>query len=150
MTIWSAGYKVRSITALDREKAMKTGSEFVGESFILAVSAGIVVWEYNRGYEKAQEKSELVRAQAAMERSELQAKLGALDARLKALEATVQQNQQSVFSILGGMSTKSYEPPPPEKLVPIVDEDFQESKDVVPNDNTKDTKSGWGQGWNWW
>jgi len=31
MTIWSAGYKVRSIQALEKEAALSQGADFVGE-----------------------------------------------------------------------------------------------------------------------
>lgn len=39
MTIWSSGYKVKSIKPIDTEKAMKDGAEFVGEGFVLTISA---------------------------------------------------------------------------------------------------------------
>ena len=48
LTIWSAGYKVRSITPLEEEQALRTGAEFIRESFILLVSGGWLVWEYSR------------------------------------------------------------------------------------------------------
>ena len=122
MTIWSAGYKVRSITPLDDEKAMKAGSEFVGESFIFIVTASIVVFEYSRSKDKEQEKTQAVAAQAARERAELQAKLHALNVRLKALERTVEQNSQSIFMYLL-LGQKVYQPPPAHELVPIDDDD---------------------------
>ena len=127
MTIWSAGYKVRSITPLDEEKAMKAGSEFVGESFIFVVTATIVVLEYNRSKIKEQEKLDAASAQAAAERAELQAKLHTLNVRLKALEKTVQQNSQSLFAYLFLRGHTLYEPPPSHELVPI-DEDDENDK----------------------
>jgi hypothetical protein len=31
MTIWSAGYKVRSVQALEKEAALSQGADFIGE-----------------------------------------------------------------------------------------------------------------------
>jgi CHASE3 domain sensor protein len=75
MTIWASGYKVRKITPLDSEKALKDGAEFVGESFVFIVSAGIVLWEYNRSTQSALEKQEKKRQLIKAEQAVLQAKL---------------------------------------------------------------------------
>jgi len=99
MTIWSAGYRVRSITPLEEDKALKEGAEFIGETFILFVSGGWLVWEYNRGKEKERAKEEAKRAEAKAERDNLQAKLRALDLRLKALESVVKANSQSILNL---------------------------------------------------
>ena len=139
MTIWSAGYKVRSITPLDDEKAMKAGSEFVGESFIFIVTASIVVFEYSRSKDKEQEKTQAVAAQAARERAELQAKLHALNVRLKALERTVEQNSQSIFMYLL-LGQKVYQPPPAHELVPIDDDDDVDNVDVDNVNVVNETK----------
>ncbi|EEC45364.1 predicted protein, partial [Phaeodactylum tricornutum CCAP 1055/1] len=99
MTIWSAGYKVRSITPLEEEKAMKEGAELVGETFILSVSVGWLLWEYNRSKEKENDKESKRRAASKAERDSLQAKLHALDARLKALEVVVKANSESLLNL---------------------------------------------------
>lgn len=61
MTIWSAGYKVRSIQALDNEKALSQGADFIGEAFIFGVGGGIVIWEYNKSKEKENKKEALAK-----------------------------------------------------------------------------------------
>ncbi len=91
MTIWSAGYKVRNIQALPSDKAVQTGSELVGESFVLVVSAGIIIYEYNRSKQKELEKAEQASAKATRERCELQQQLTAIHARMEAIEQTIQQ-----------------------------------------------------------
>jgi hypothetical protein len=50
MTILSAGYKVRSIQALEKEAALKQGAELIGEGFIFSVAGALVVWEYDKRY----------------------------------------------------------------------------------------------------
>jgi hypothetical protein len=114
LTIWSAGYRVRSITPLEKDKAMSAGAELVGESFIVMVSGGWIVWEYNRGKEKDRAKEEKVQAKAKKDRDDLQAKLRALDARLKALEIVVQTNSRSILNM-----GEKYVPPPSKDIVPI-------------------------------
>lgn len=115
MTIWSAGYRVRSITPLEPDKAMKVGAEFVGEAFVFTVSGGIVVWEYNRSRESAAAKSEKIQKEARQQREALQAKLKTLDVRLQAIEEVMKSNSQ--FPIHFG---KVYVPP--SDLVPIQDD----------------------------
>ena len=58
MTIWSEGWKVRSIEPLKEEAALSAGADFIGESFIFLVAGGLVVWEYGRSYEKERLKEE--------------------------------------------------------------------------------------------
>mmetsp|Transcript_6577 Transcript_6577/g.9612 ORF Transcript_6577/g.9612 Transcript_6577/m.9612 type:complete len:165 (+) Transcript_6577:84-578(+) len=65
MTIWSAGYKVRSIQALDNEKALSQGADFIGEAFIFGVGGGIVIWEYNKSKEKENKKEALAKQEEA-------------------------------------------------------------------------------------
>ena len=57
MQIWSAGYRVKKISPLEPDKALKDGAEFVGESFIFFVSGYLVVWEYRRSSESARKRS---------------------------------------------------------------------------------------------
>lgn len=134
MTIWSAGYKVRSIKPLEEEKALSTGAEFVGETFVLLVSGGTVVWEYNRSKAKEIQSAEEKRQVATNERRALQAKLHALDVRVQALEnaalATERQRQLEATAsgglstlLLGGSNSgvisPTYRAPDPKEIVPI-------------------------------
>ncbi len=123
LTIWSAGYKVRSITALEEEKALSTGAEFISESFLLIVSGGIVIWEYQRSRVSQQKKDEKHRAVAKAERMALQAKLHALDVRVKALEVVVKQNSESILNIGGAKYVA------PQDTVPIDDDDDNDDED---------------------
>jgi optic atrophy 3 protein len=133
MEIWSAGYKIRTISPLAEEKALKDGAEFVGEFFVLSVSLTLVLLEYNRSAQKEAEKAEGRRAEAVAERKELQRKLRALDLRLHALENTVEKNSQSIFAVLHGGG--KYKPPPKGKLVKIVDDDIDFSDDDDDDDD---------------
>jgi optic atrophy 3 protein len=121
MTIWSAGYTVRSITPLEVEAALTRGADFVGEAFVLMVSGSMVVWEYNRSATKDRLKEEARRAEARAERNALQVNFKALDARLKAVEEVVQYNSRSIFNVSG----KHYVEPEQRKLelVPISEEE---------------------------
>lgn len=96
MTIWSSGYKVRSISHLEDEKAMATGAEFVGEGFVLLVSGSIVVYEYNRSNQSAADKDREKQEKAKAERDALNTSLKALDVRLQRLEKVVQANSQQI------------------------------------------------------
>jgi optic atrophy 3 protein len=121
MTIWSAGYTVRSITPLEVEAALTRGADFVGEAFVLFVSGSMVVWEYNRSATKDRLKEEARRAESRAERNALQLNFKALDARLRAVEEVVQYNSQSIFNVSG----KHYVEPEQRKLelVPISEEE---------------------------
>jgi optic atrophy 3 protein len=135
MTIWSEGYTVRHIKPLEESVALNKGADFVGESFILLVSAATVIWEYNRTNEKARIKDEQLRAAAKAERDALQANFLSLDARLLALEEVVQYNSQSILNISG----KRYkEPANKSELVRISEEDAKqpetEKKGAKKND----------------
>ena len=94
MTIWSAGYKVRNIQPLPSDKAILMGSELVGESFVLFVSAGVIIYEYQRSKLKEMEKAEQASAKAAQERYELQQQLHAIHTRMEAMEQTILVLQQ--------------------------------------------------------
>lgn len=56
MTIWSSGYKVRSIQPLEKEAALSAGADFIGEAFIFGVAGAIVVWEYDKSKKKDTDK----------------------------------------------------------------------------------------------
>lgn len=124
MTIWSAGYQVRSITPLEPEKAMQDGAEFLGESIVFLISGTVVVWEYNRSNEKARLKEQKEREDERQQREALRAKLRTLDKRLHALEEVVKSN--SKFPLHFG---KTYVEP--ENIVPIDDDDGDEPLPVV-------------------
>ncbi|CAB9500738.1 atrophy 3 protein homolog [Seminavis robusta] len=119
MAIWSEGYTVRKINPLSDDKALTTGADLVGETFVLSVSVGTVIWEYNRSAEKARLKEEKLRATAKAERDALQANFLALDERLKALEEVVQYNSQSILNVGG----KRLPQPRNTVLIRISDED---------------------------
>ena len=136
MQIWSAGYKVRSIKPLEEEKAIKDGAEFVGESFIFLVSGALLVWEYNRSAESTRAKEEKKQEEARLERAALQAKLIALDARLKAVENTVKHNSHSILGLVGS----TYIEPAAEKLVDIEDDD-DKVIETLKSQTTKDAQT---------
>jgi optic atrophy 3 protein len=97
MTIWSAGYKVRNIQVLPDDKALQIGSELVGESFVLVVSAGVVIYEYQRGKQKELEKSQALHRAAQEQRDEIQSQINQLLSRIVSLEEhqqTMKQQQQ--------------------------------------------------------
>eukprot|EP00546_Thalassionema_frauenfeldii_P019384 CAMPEP_0178907832 /NCGR_PEP_ID=MMETSP0786-20121207/7589_1 /TAXON_ID=186022 /ORGANISM="Thalassionema frauenfeldii, Strain CCMP 1798" /LENGTH=153 /DNA_ID=CAMNT_0020579673 /DNA_START=55 /DNA_END=513 /DNA_ORIENTATION=+ len=93
LTMWSSGYKVRSIHPLEEKDAMKNGAEFVGEAFVLSVATGVAIWEYNRSSESNRRKEEQKLAKAKAERDALNAQLVKLTKRLEALEEVVKSNR---------------------------------------------------------
>lgn len=91
LTIWSAGYRVRRITPLEPEAALKQGAEFVGESVIFCISGSWLLYEYQQAARKAQAAAEAKRCAAKAERDELRTQLRAIDVRLAALETAMQK-----------------------------------------------------------
>lgn len=152
LTIWSAGYKVRSIKPLDDEAALKLGAEFIGEGFLLTVSAGWLLYEWNSANEKAAAKAEEQRAAAKAERADLGRKLHAIDVRLQALEDYVKQNSASI------LAAGEYRPPDQKEIVSLEVDDESTSKteaksattttppEITMTDNGKLGKSIW---WRW-
>ena len=65
------------------------GSELVGESFVLVVSAGVIIYEYQRSKLKEMEKAEKANAIAAQERYELQQQLRAIHTRIEDIEERI-------------------------------------------------------------
>lgn len=115
MTIWSSGYKVRSINKLDEGEALSRGADILSESFIFFVSGSIVVYEYHRSSEK-EKKKEAERLQKIRDdASILQAKLISLDERLGALEEYAKANRKSILGL--GIGAEYVEP---KVVVPIV------------------------------
>ena len=132
---------------------MKDGAEFVGEGFVLGVSAAIVVIEYNRSAQKQNEKNERKRERIKADQAALNAKLHALDIRIKAVENLIkqQQYQEEHKSILGKVATvgsgkkPKYIEPPKEELVLIVDNDDNDSVKqyrTTDKDETRKTETG--------
>mmetsp|Transcript_30690 Transcript_30690/g.47100 ORF Transcript_30690/g.47100 Transcript_30690/m.47100 type:complete len:201 (-) Transcript_30690:49-651(-) len=133
MTIIASGYKVRSIKPLEHEKALSSGADLVGESFVLMVSAGIVVYEYDRSSKKEEKKRQnLLKEQAALD-----AKLLSLDARLKALEKVVKSNSQSILSF---SAAKYEEPTDVVPIVPNSKEVTKREKDSGKSNNIESTE----------
>jgi len=99
LTIWSAGYKVRSVKPLEHEEALKKGAEFLGESLVFFVGGAVVVWEYNNTKEKERQKEQKRHEEMQRESDELQQKFNILDVRLRALEKVVKQNSESILNI---------------------------------------------------
>jgi optic atrophy 3 protein len=113
LSIWSSGYKVRSIPPLERNIALQNGAEVVGETFVFGVSFALLIYEVNRSKAADERKNAI----ATEERHALQAKLNTLDIRLVALEEVVASNSRSILAIGG----ERYQPPDKAKLVPIDD-----------------------------
>jgi hypothetical protein len=132
MTIWSSGYKVRSITPLERNEAIKQGADFIGESFVVLVSGGLIIWEYNRSNKAAKAKDDEKRAIAKAERVALQQKLVTLDVRLKALEEVVKANQASILH-MAGLGGKQYQAPT--NTVRIEDDDDDDDENNKNDQN---------------
>lgn len=157
MTIWSSGYKVRSIAKVDEDTALSLGADLLSETFIFAVSGGIVVYEYNRSSEK-EKKKEAARLQVIRDdATRLQAKLNSLDKRLVALEEYAKANRRSILGI-GIGATGEYQEP--DEVVPINDEDDagssailnSEKQAVVQNESSPVNNSNTSQrSWrSWW
>jgi optic atrophy 3 protein len=134
MTIWSSGYRVRSITPLERQEAIKQGADFVGESFVVVVTAGLLIWEYNRSNNASKAKDDAKQAIAQAERDALQQKLITLDVRLKALEEVVKANQASILNI-AGLGGKQYQAP--KNTVRIRDDDDEDDNGTSETENKR-------------
>jgi len=144
MTIWSSGYKVKSIKPIDTEKAMKDGAEFVGEGFVLTISASIVIWEYNRSAQKLIEKNEQKRERIKADQIILQAKLRTLDIRIKAVEVLIKEQQDlddnSLLRVVTVSKKPKYIEPPKEALVTIVDDEYDDAT-IIDNNKNEAKKS---------
>ena len=129
MTIWSAGYKIRSISLLEEEEALSRGADILSESFIFAVSGGIVVYEYNRSSEKEKKKEEARLQKIRDEATRLQAKLNSLDKRLVALEEYAKANRRSIILGIGVGANGRYVGP--DSVVPINDDESDENDAIL-------------------
>ena len=130
MTIWSSGFKVRSISKLEEETALSRGADLLSESFIFSVSMAIVIWEYNRSAE-SNKKKEAARLQTIRDdASKLQAKLDSLDKRLMSLEEYAKANRRSIVLGIGVGANAEYQEPDSAEIVPIQDEETDEEKTI--------------------
>ena len=101
MTIWSSGYKVRSISKLEDEAALSRGADLLSEAIVFSVAAGVTTYEYLRSSESSKKKEEAQLQKIRDDATKLQAKLNSLDKRLVALEEYAKANRSSI-SLLGG------------------------------------------------
>ena len=111
MTIWSEGFKVRSIPPLEEKEAIQKGADLLGEAIVFGVSVGVVVWEYNRSNEKAKAKEEKRLLEIEAENDDMDEKLHALDVRIEALEKAVKAQNHSLL-----YSGQRYVEPPRDSL----------------------------------
>ena len=96
MTILSAGYKVKHIPALETEKALVQGAEFIGEFFLFSVAGIIVVWEYDKSKMKEKKKDERLQEQIRTVGLDLKVEL---DCRLDELEVKLDKLEQIIASL---------------------------------------------------
>ena len=96
LTIWSSGYRVRSITPLEPEKALTNGGDFVAEAFIFSVSGSVAVWEYNRSKASSNKKEAEAKAKLRAERDSVQKQLTSLNDQLE----TIKKQQDEQFQLL--------------------------------------------------
>ena len=133
MTIWSSGYKVRSISKIEDEAALSRGADLLSESFIFSVSVVILMYEYNRSNVKEEKKRAAKMQQARDKVTKLQAKLDSLDKRLVSLEEYAKANRRSI--VLGVGVNAEYVEPSADEVVPINDNDVQEGKSTTAKDS---------------
>lgn len=153
MTIWSSGYKVRSISKLEEDAALSTGADILSESFIFSVSVGILVYEYNRSSGKEKKKEEARLQKIRDEATRLQAKLDSLNTRLVSLEEYAKSNRRSIVLGIGVGATGAYVEP--DNVVPINDEESENKTTDETNSSpvkvVKESKSNASQkSWKWW
>jgi len=116
MTIWSSGYKVRSISQLEDEKALSRGADLLSEFIVFGVAATVTTYEYLRSSESNRKKEESRLQKIRDDATILQAKLNSLDKRLVALEEYAKANRSSISLLRSG---KEYIEPT--SVVPIDD-----------------------------
>ena len=157
LTMLASGFRVRKIKPLEREKALKTGAEVVGEGFVLSVSFAVAINEYNRSAKKAELKNEQKRERIRETQRVLQAKLNTLDLRIKAIEDLLKKQQEieeqktiltQIVPVVGSEKPK-YVEPPKEKLVKIDDEEDHDGSTSSP-DSVKLSKSETRKWWKLW
>ncbi len=96
LTIWSAGYRVKKIQALEPEKALSQGAELVGEAFVFGVAGSLVVWEYDKSKQKEAKKDLGVQNQIVDVRNSLDGRLNEFEKQLDRLENSLAALSQNV------------------------------------------------------
>ena len=147
--MWASGFRVKKIKPLESEQALKTGAEFVGEGFVLAVSFAVAINEYNRSARKTALKNEEKRERIRETQRTLQAKLNTLDLRIKAIEDLLKKQQEIedqktiLTQIVPVVATEKpkYVEPPKEKLVKIDDDDDDHDNSTTGSDSAEPSKS---------
>mmetsp|Transcript_34817 Transcript_34817/g.84143 ORF Transcript_34817/g.84143 Transcript_34817/m.84143 type:complete len:208 (-) Transcript_34817:576-1199(-) len=138
MTIWSSGFKVRSISKLEEEAALSRGADLLSETFIFSVSMFIVIYEYNRSSEKEKKKEEARLQKIRDDATRLQAKLNSLDKRLVSLEEYAKANRRSIVLGIGVGANAEYHQP--DEVVPIHDVEVDETNAINENKNDSSTR----------
>lgn len=126
MTIWSSGYKVRSISKLEDEAALSRGADLLSEAIVFSVAAFVTTYEYLRSSESTKNKEEAKLQKIRADATKLQAKLNSIDKRLVALEEYAKANRSSI-SLLGG--GKEYVQP--KAVVPIDDKEGDDNFTIL-------------------
>ena len=113
LTIWSAGYRVRDVKALEPEKALHDGSELLGEGFIFLATGTWVVYEYNKSNEKSKEKEAAQKAVLLQERQEILSQIEGLSNRLNHVEKSLDTTQESLQKLVSlQLYYNGLQPPP--------------------------------------
>ena len=122
--------------------ALVQGADLLSETFIFAVSGGIVVYEYHRSSEKERIKEEQRLKKITDEASRLQAKLISLDKRLEALEEYAKTNSTRAIVLgpigIGGAPGGYVEP---DGKIPILDEDDDSKAETKTSTKLEDHSS---------
>ncbi|KAL7494318.1 hypothetical protein ACHAWT_003047 [Skeletonema menzelii] len=126
MTIWSSGYKVRSISKLEDEAALSRGADLLSEAIVFSVAAGVTTYEYLRSSESSKKKEEAQLQKIRDDAAKLQSKLNSLDKRLVALEEYAKANRSSISLLVGG---KEYVEP--KAVVPIDDREGDDNFSIL-------------------
>jgi len=134
MTIWSSGFKVRSISRIEDEVALSRGADLLSETFIFSVSVGILMYEYRRSSIKDEKKEAAKLKQIRDDAAKLQAKLDSLDKRLVSLEEFAKANRRSIVLGIGVNNAAEYVEPSEDEIVPINDEKGGKKKSSLTNE----------------
>lgn len=126
MTIWSSGYKVRSISQLEDEKALSRGADLLSEFIVFGVAAAVTTYEYLKSSESNRKKEESRLQKIRDDATILQAKLNSLDKRLVALEEYAKANRSSISLLRSG---KEYIEPT--SVIPIDDRDKENQFAII-------------------
>lgn len=85
--LWLAGHRRVKVKPLDDPKALSAGADVMGETLIYTVAAGTIIFEVTRSQHASHVKEAEKRAAAAAERAALDARLTALEAAMRRVEA---------------------------------------------------------------